>query len=98
MAKVNRGGERSKLSREGWQRTRTTRQAAHTQEDRHKEASSAQPELLAPSGASNADDAEEEEEDCWRRDRDSADKRRHSELINLGAAGAGTSGNIGVCV
>jgi hypothetical protein len=32
---------------------------------------------------------------CTRRDRD---RRRHSELIRLGAAGAGKSGKIGVCV
>jgi hypothetical protein len=39
-----------------------------------------------------------EDEDCERTDRDSADRRRHSELINLGAAGAGKCGKIGVCV
>ena len=41
------------------------------------------------------DDTEEEEDDCARRDRD---RHRHSELIKLGAAGAGKSGKIGVCV
>ena len=39
-----------------------------------------------------------EDEDCERTDRDSADRHRHSELINLGAAGAGKSGKMGVCV
>ena len=45
----------------------------------------------------NDDDAEEEEEEdgCERRGRD---RHRHSELIKLGAAGAGKSGKIGVCV
>ena len=38
---------------------------------------------------------EEEEDDCERRDRD---RHRHNELIKLGAAGAGKSGKIGVCV
>ena len=41
------------------------------------------------------DDAEEV--DWERKDRDSADRHRHSELVKLGAAGAGKSGKIGVC-
>ena len=40
----------------------------------------------------------EVDSDCERRDRDSTDRHRHSELIKLGAAGAGKSGKIGVCV
>jgi hypothetical protein len=41
------------------------------------------------------DDAEDS--DCEWRDRDSADRHGHPELIKLGAAGAGKSGKIGVC-
>jgi hypothetical protein len=65
-----------------------------------KQASSAQPALLTPDDyppdLEVIDDAEEaEEEDCERRDRH---RHGHSELIKLGAAGAGKSGKIGVCV